>query len=66
MKVNCRRFSDKYRGDGYMISFRFNNGWILFALRPKKLHLYFTKPYSKPAFRFYCGPFEIEFFRSKS
>lgn len=65
MKINRGRFSDAYRGDGYMISFALTHGWLLFGFRPRSWHFYFTKVAARPAFRVYVGPFEIEFFRVK-
>lgn len=65
MKATFGKFSDSYRGDGYMVSFSLKYGWLLFGFRPREWHLYFTKLHSKPAFRVYLGPFEIEFFRVK-
>lgn len=66
MKINYGKFGDDYRGDGYMITFGFKSGWLLFGFRPRHWHLYFTKLDSKPAMRFYAGPFEVEFFKAKS
>lgn len=66
MTTNFGRFSDSYRGNGYMVSFGFKHGWLLFGFRPINWHLYFTKLQSKPAFRVYLGPLEIEFFRVRS
>ncbi|MFI8643869.1 hypothetical protein ACIGJK_03565 [Pseudomonas iridis] len=66
MKINSGKFSDSYRGNGYMVSFGFKQGWLLFGFRPLNWHLYFMKLPSKPAIRGYLGPFEIEFFRVKS
>lgn len=65
MKINRGKFSDDYRGDGYMISFGLKRGWLLFGFRPLNWHFYFTKLDSKPAVRAYVGPFEFEFFRVK-
>lgn len=62
MIINKGKFSDEFRGDGYMVSFGLKNGWLLFAVRPLNWHLYFTRLKSKPALRFYLGPFEVEFF----
>jgi len=65
MKTNYGKFTDEYRGNGYMVSFGFKRGWLLFGFRPLNWHFYFTKLYSKPAVRVYVGPFEVEFFRWK-
>jgi len=65
MTINSGRFSDAYRGDGYMISFGFKTGWLLFAFRPRGWHFYATKVVARPSFRVYAGPFEVEFFKVK-
>ncbi len=65
MKINSGKFSDDYRGDGYMVSFGLKRGWLLFGFRPRNWHFYFTKLASKPAVRVYVGPFEVEFYRVK-
>ncbi|NWD44192.1 hypothetical protein [Pseudomonas yamanorum] len=62
MKTKYGRFSDDYRGSGYMVSFGLKRGWLLFGFRPLNWHFYFTKLSCRPAFRVYAGPFEIEFF----
>lgn len=62
MKTNYGRFSDDYRGSGYMVSFGLKRGWLLFGFRPRNWHFYFTKLDARPAFRVYVGPFEVEFF----
>lgn len=66
MRISHGKFSDAFRGYGYMVSFGFKSGWLLFGFRPRHWHFYFTKLNAKPAFRIYIGPFEIEFFRVKS
>lgn len=65
MKTNYGKFTDEYRGNGYMISFGFKRGWLLFGFRLLNWHFYFMKLASKPAVRVYFGAFEIEFFRAK-
>lgn len=65
MKIKFGRFSDEYRGDGYMVSFSLKDGWLLFGFRPRHWHLYFTKVCARPAVRIYIGPFEFEFYRAK-
>ncbi|PPS33950.1 hypothetical protein BVY10_04705 [Pseudomonas amygdali pv. morsprunorum] len=65
MKIKTGKFSDSYRGDGYMVSFLFATGWLLFGLRPLNWHFYACKVEARPALRLYVGPFEIEFFRLK-
>lgn len=65
MRLKTGRFSDAYRGDGYMASFQFATGWLLFGFRPVGWHLYFVKLPDRPAWRIYLGPLEIEFYRSQ-
>ena len=64
IKPRYGKFTDAYRGDGYMISFAFKEGWLLFAFRPMNWHCYFTKVRARSAFRAYIGPLEIEFYKA--
>jgi hypothetical protein len=64
IKPRYGRFTDAYRGGGYMISFGFKEGWLLFAFRLVNWHFYFTKVRARSAFRAYFGPFEIEYYKA--
>lgn len=60
MKVVAKRFGDFWRGDGSMVTFHFDRGWLCFAFRPRHWHLHYARLPIRPARRLYVGPFEIE------
>lgn len=57
------RFHDPYRGDGFFMSFRTKDGFLLLAVR-RRWHFYrITLDFKR---RWYLGPFEIEKYLPKT